>query len=237
MKRTLSAAEKVEHWLWRQTPNAQITREPPTECSCEICGPSVVFRGSGAWEAKLYHVGRHYANYDPPGPFEDAGLIEWALKHKIVELRRPMEDVLTDSKVENLHNFPTTLEILEGQADDSNDSPSIIPRAPKPVSHQAFSPSCWYLDSLCKTAAHKHEITELRKLEPTEDVLTDKKIENVNPSARASKAKAMHNTSMKDRCKYKYRFTSYTFLSLSSGTIGPAMDDDTAYLRLPDLRL
>ena len=52
----------------------------------------------------MVHVGKHYEEDQKPANgvlFEDKGLIAWALKHKIVELRNPMEDGLTDIMVGN----------------------------------------------------------------------------------------------------------------------------------------
>lgn len=99
-----TASEQREHDIWLQTvPIIQDNcfhelRNPPTECSCEICGDK--FQGSGAFEAKLHHVGKHYEDNDPPatgGPFKDLELIKWALKHKIIEIRSPMEDMLAEN--------------------------------------------------------------------------------------------------------------------------------------------
>ena len=106
-----TTADKAAHdtWIKEDVPRAQdmfrhTLRDPPTECSCEICGPAVVFKGAGAWDAKIAHVGKHYEDNNAPAnsiPFEDLGLIKWARKHGIVEPRKPMEDGLMDSMAEN----------------------------------------------------------------------------------------------------------------------------------------
>ena len=106
-----TTADQAAHdrWVKEEVPKAQdlfhhTLRDPPTECSCEICGPAVVFKGAGAWDAKIAHVGKHYEDNNAPArinTFEDLGLIKWACKHRIVEPREPMEDGLTDSMAEN----------------------------------------------------------------------------------------------------------------------------------------
>ena len=132
-KSPVSAAEKAERdkWVRQEIPKAQERcfrklRDPPTECSCEICGPSVVFQGQGAWEAKLVHMGKHYEDNDRPGPFEDTGFIAWALKHKIVELRKPIGDVLMTNETENQQ--PSTLpSIARVKYQFTKDSPLFSP--------------------------------------------------------------------------------------------------------------
>lgn len=62
-------------------------REPPSKSQCEIC--SDTFSGSGSWEQKMEHVGKHYENDGELALARhrrpDTDLINWALRQKLVE--------------------------------------------------------------------------------------------------------------------------------------------------------
>ncbi|KAF8455756.1 hypothetical protein BGX38DRAFT_1140381 [Terfezia claveryi] len=94
---------EMERWVREEVPSIQdscfkILRETPLESNCEICG--FKFSGPKSWDLKMEHVGKHYENGDQPlpdGPFEDKGLIEWALEHQLVMERDPYDSLTSES--------------------------------------------------------------------------------------------------------------------------------------------
>lgn len=69
---------------WRQT------RSPPAETGCLFC--EVKFNGSGTWDERLEHIGRHMENSkkekdgasDPEHWLDDEAMEEWLAHEKII---------------------------------------------------------------------------------------------------------------------------------------------------------
>jgi len=101
-----------ERWIREEIPNIQdscfkILRETPLKSNCEICKSE--FSGAKSWDTKMEHVGKHYENGDQPppsGPFQDEGLVIWALEHQLVMERDPYESSSNTSESGYVDAFP-----------------------------------------------------------------------------------------------------------------------------------
>lgn len=102
---------ECDRWIRDEIPAIQdncfkIIRETPLESNCEIC--KARFSGPKSWETKMEHVGKHYESGDQPppdGPFEDEGLIRWALEERLVMERDPYESSSNASESAYLDPF------------------------------------------------------------------------------------------------------------------------------------
>lgn len=65
-------------------------RESPRELGCMVSGCGAIFKGRGAWDERMEHVGRHLERDGGRAGEErvDGRLVEWAVRESVVERRR-----------------------------------------------------------------------------------------------------------------------------------------------------
>lgn len=59
----------------------KLCRAPPDKTACGFCGKR--FMGSGGWEERMEHVGRHYENASTT--VEDVGVSAWTMDMAVME--------------------------------------------------------------------------------------------------------------------------------------------------------
>ena len=114
----------LDEWLEQEVQRCFIPlRDPPPESVCGYCGSNaagaihVSFRGAGAWEKRMDHVGQHMGNEDGHKLYwiKDPHLERWLVEHKLVVGSASKGWRLGDPQVSNMEQGnPSTVDSGSG---------------------------------------------------------------------------------------------------------------------------